>query len=93
MMTKERGSEGKREGQRRRRRRSGGEKETEGEPVLFGTLPVEVATSQRQYNHRMCLKFGIICGRKKRRAFGRTRRHDDIFICCAGLLSAIIFLG
>lgn len=29
----------------------------------------------------------------KTRAFGRTRIHDDIFICCAGLLSAILFLG
>lgn len=49
------------------------EKEAEGEAVLFRTLPVAVATSQRQINHKMCFIFGIICGRK-RSIFERTQK-------------------
>lgn len=88
MMTKERGSDRKREGQRR----SDGEIEAEGEPVLFRTLPVAVATSQRQYNHRTCFIFGNICGRKKEVFLKELIEKNDIFICYAALLNAIIFL-
>lgn len=32
--------------------------------LLIENLPVAVAASQRQYNHRMCFIFSIICWKK-----------------------------
>lgn len=55
MMTKEKGSDGKREGQR-------GRSDPEKESGLLRFLPVAAAASQNQNNHKMCLIFGVICG-------------------------------
>lgn len=85
MMTKKEGSDGKREGQR-------GRTDPGKESVLLQSLPVAVAASQRQYNHKTCFIFGIICGREKEMHLERRNRHNQIFLCYA-LLTAVIFLG
>lgn len=84
MMTKEKGSDGKREGQRGR-----SDPEKELGPLWF--LPVAAAASQNQNNQRMCLIFGNICGGGGTKMhLERTRANNDIFRSYA-LLNAVMF--
>lgn len=86
MMTKEKGSDGKREGQR-------GRSDPEKESGLLQFLPVAAAAaSQNQNNHKMCLIFGIICGGGTKMHLERTRANNDILLSYA-LLNAVMFLG
>lgn len=84
MMTKEKGSDGKREGQR-------GRSDPEKESGLLRFLPVAAAASQNQNNHKMCLIFGVICGEEAKMPLKRTHAND-LFLYYALTQSCFLLL-